>query len=313
MNVNRVGDLEIITDHTQAEWLELRSKDITSTDAAALFGISPYMTEFELWHRKKDGAVVDFEPSERMKWGTRLQGAIAEGVAEDNNWKVRPMTEYIRLVKLQMGSSFDFEVMIENITACILEVKNVDAMAFKDGWLLEGDSVEAPPHIELQVQHQLDVSGKKTAYIAALIGGNRVVLIRRERDEAVINALESRIAKFWDSIRRNDPPKPDFVRDAEFISKLYKYAEPGKVIQGTPKMGEMVNEYQALGRGMKMADDARKGIKAELLTMIGEAEKVQGEGFSISAGMIGPADVAYTREAYRDFRTYIKKPKGVTA
>jgi len=57
-------------------WLELRRADVTSTEVGALFGISPYMTRFELWHQKRSSGVVDVEPSERMQWGTRLQDAI---------------------------------------------------------------------------------------------------------------------------------------------------------------------------------------------------------------------------------------------
>lgn len=328
MNTKRAGDVEIITEYTPEEWHNLRAQDITSTDAAALFGISPYLTPFELWHRKKQAAVVEFEPSERMKWGTRLQAAIAKGIGDDNEWLVREMPEYIRHVKLAMGSSFDFQIhgfhqygfdeeerkrRTAEFKPAILEIKNVDSLAFKDGWLVDGDDVEAPAHIELQVQHQLAVSGLKLAYIGALIGGNRVVLIKRERDESVIDSLKLRIAAFWDSIDRNIEPKPDFERDAAFIAKLYRYAEPNKVITATMAMESLALKYKAFKNAAKISENEADAAKAELLTLIGNAEKVQGDGFTISAGVIGPTHVEYERKGYRDFRVFTKKAKEAVA
>lgn len=321
MKLITVGEKQIIEGHTPEEWHKLRSTDITSTDAAALFGISPYLTPYELWHRKKSAMIAAFEPSERMKWGTRLQDSIAAGIAEDNQWGLRRMDEYVRLPQLSMGASFDF--CIDSVSlgkddagndmrrndVGLLEIKNVDAMAFKDGWILEDEQQEAPAHIELQVQHQLAVSGLTRAWIGALVGGNRVVLIRRDRDEDVISALKNRVEMFWKSIRDNVEPKPDFERDAKFIASLYRYSEPGKVMTATKEITEIAASYKAAGSEAKEWEAKKQAAKARILTLIGDAERVIGEGFSISAGMIGPCEVKYAREGYRDFRINVKKTK----
>src|SRR3990172_11795006 len=120
--------VETIKPKNEAEWLSLRMKDITSTEISALFGISPYSTEFELWHRKKNKLYVDFEETERMTWGLRLQNAIAKGIAEDQGWKVRRMNEYIRIPELRIGASFDFSIEGKDIEPGILEIKNVDSL-----------------------------------------------------------------------------------------------------------------------------------------------------------------------------------------
>lgn len=309
MDINRDGDAEIITNYTTEEWHKLRSMDITSTDVAALFGINPYLTPYELWHRKKSGLTIEIEENEHMKWGTRLQGAIAIGICQDKGWPVyRRKDEYMRRVKKAMGASFDFEVR-----DYLLEIKNVDSLAFRDGWIIDEGIAEAPAHIELQVQHQLAIDKTKIGtHIGALVGGNKVTVITRMRDESIINAIEGRVTQFWDSIDRNIEPRPDFVKDADFIKRLYSHAEPGKVFTGDAKMAEMVSEYQALGRIAKSAEDGRKAIKAELLIKIGDAEKVIGDGFSMSAGMIGPCRMDYDRAGYRDFKIYTKKTKEIS-
>lgn len=300
---------EIIQPTDKTHWLALRSQDVTSTEVSALFGISKYATELEVWHRHKQNLADNFEENERTKWGNRLQDAIALGVLEDSGFKGRAMTEYIRLPDLRIGSSFDW--MIDGNDAgevpSLLEIKNVDSLIFRDGWLVDGEHVEAPPHIEMQVQHQLLVSGLKRAYLAALIGGNRVILIMRERDETVISAIQSKVAKFWESVDKNEAPQPDFHRDAEVIKRLYAYAEPNKVIIADDDIERLVKSYKVVSDGAKALDDECSALKAELLTKIGDAEKCKGSSFSISAGLVGESEISYTRKGYRSFRINFKK------
>src|SRR3989304_3721530 len=99
-----------ISPENKEQWLEERTKDITSTDIAALFGISPWTTAYELWYRKKDRLIVEIEENQRMKWGLRLQDAIAAAIAEEQGWHIRRMDEYGRIPELRVGSSFDFSI-----------------------------------------------------------------------------------------------------------------------------------------------------------------------------------------------------------
>jgi len=80
--------IQTIEIQNQHQWLTERAKDVTSTEVSALFGLSPYLTEFELFHQKRDAVVVKIEPNERMKWGNRLESAIAQGAAEDMGWNI---------------------------------------------------------------------------------------------------------------------------------------------------------------------------------------------------------------------------------
>lgn len=288
------------------EWLALRTKDITSTEVACLFNLSPYSTAYELWHRKKDQSIVQINESERMKWGSRLESAIANGIAQDNNWVVEPMKCYMRDDELRIGSSFDFAIGTDGI----LEIKNVDSLAFRDGWTVDDTgNIEAPPHIELQVQHQLAVSGRSYAYIGALVGGNYVALIKREPDEKIIKSIKSKVKEFWESIDRNIQPTPNFERDAAFIKSLYQYAEPDKTIDAGTEIENLAVTYRDLSRQIKDMDAKLEATKAEMLTLIGNAERVNGSNFTISAGIVGETPIAYTRKAYRTFKVTFKKTK----
>lgn len=307
--------MQIIHPKDKQEWLEERAKDITSTEIAALFGISPYLTEYELWHRKKNNLIVEIEENERMKWGTRLQDAIAAGVAEEQGWNIRRMNEYMRLEIMGLGSSFDFSIEPNHDEPInvgelgLLEIKNVDGLQFKQGWIVDGDNVEAPPHIELQVQHQLLVSGRQYAYIGALIGGNNLILIKREASKKVHDAICHKTALFWLSIKGNIQPDPNFQTDSSFIASLYNYSEPGKVVDvaENEQIVKMAGEYKEAGDKIKVLDNMRDEIKAKILTVIGDAEKAMGGSFTVTANMVGPAHIEYERKPYRSFKITWKK------
>ena len=162
--------IETIVPKNEADWLALRRQVVTSTEVAALFGCSPYVSLFELWHRKHDNLEVEFTKNERVTWGLRLEKAIADGVAEDEKFEIRRLSEFIQDTEINLGASFDYAIGEDGI----LEIKNVDGLVFKDGWDVDGDNIEEPVHIGFQVQTQLMLSQRKYALLRPLVGGNTI-------------------------------------------------------------------------------------------------------------------------------------------
>lgn len=283
--------------------------DITSTEISALYGASPYQTAFELGHRKLAKEIVSIEENERMKWGSRLQDAIAAGVAQDQGWSIRKMDEYIRDSSARIGSSFDFAIGDHGL----LEVKNVDSLAFRDGWLTDEDTgeLEAPLHIELQVQHQLAVSGRRFAFICALVGGNKVHLIQRDRNESVISDIKLKAAAFWKGIDAGVVPAPDFTRDAEMISKLYNKADADNILDSRRDidLDLLVQEYNKFAAEEKSAKESKDAMKAQILMKVGTAAKVIGSGYSITLGTVAGGTVSYERSPYRMFKINMPKQR----
>ena len=320
--------VETVPYSDDARWHELRGRDITSTQTAALFGLSPYSTAFEVAQQKLAAARGEFDQwagNERTMWGNKLEAVIAERVAEVYGVHVRPMKQYMRRTDSPMGASFDFEIIGVTDTVAederlrvlfgahgvgVLEIKNVDARVFASSWNSSGQP-EAPDHIEIQVQHQLHVCGYGWACIACLVGGNTLEIIPRLRDANMGTALQSRIDGFWSSLGAGILPPIDLPADAEIIRKLYSYAEPGKLLDAREDatVAELCTEYAAASAVAKEADDRKQSAAARLLQYIGDAERVLVNGFTVSAGMIGPAHVEYERKGYRNLRITKKSAK----
>lgn len=347
---------QTIIPESEADWLQLRTQDLTSTDVAALFGLSPYKTLFELWHEKQAGEVVRIADNDRMRWGRRLEASVAAGIAEDQGWAIRPFNEYMRLPEHRVGSSFDFRILanppieiraggmnrgplvLDHIQRgadtipvvatedAILEIKTVDLFAFRDGWTIEEGFIEAPAHIEIQVQHQMLVSGLPRAYIGVLVGGNRIEVIERQADPQVHAGILAKAREFWQSIADGRAPDPVMPDDAEAVIRMRQFAEPGKLYdaRSDAATASAIADYARLKAQAAELEEQAKVRKAEILQAIGDAEKVLLDGYSVSAGLVGPSagtlvtpEMVGTyiggRAGYRLFRVQPKKAKAVAA
>ena len=59
----------------------------------------------------------------------------------------------------------------------------------------------------------------------------------------------------------------------------------------------------------KTLEEQKDALKAQILFIISDAEKVIGDGYTISAGIVGECEIKYTRKEYRNFRVNFKKEK----
>ncbi len=286
---------------TREAWLASREVDLTSTSIAALLGHSPYMTPFELFHWKRNGLKPAFVDNEAVKWGRRFEASIAEELAERHGWVIRPKKDYMRLPEHCIGSSFDYEILNLGVPT-LLEVKNAGWRQLNDeGWIETDAGYEAPSYIEYQCQTELLVSGYERLIIGACIGGNEERIIERALYQDVADEIIEAARLFWSS---TEPPAPDYYRDGDVIGRLNAYAEPDKVITADQRVQELLAEYADYSRQAKIAEEHKDARKAEILELIGDAEKVLAPGLgSLSAGMVAPTRVeAYDRKGYRNFR-----------
>ncbi|MER8394036.1 YqaJ viral recombinase family protein [Mesorhizobium sp. M1340] len=307
----------------ESTWHKLREPDITATGAATLFGVSPYMTPFDMFHRMAGNITVEFAESERMLWGKRLQNAIAQGVCADNGWQIIDAHPYLyarsKTVR-GMGASPDYIIADPSrpeLGFGVLEIKNVDFFIAGKDW----SDDEAPPHIEFQVQHQIGVTGFKWGALAGLIGGNTVRVFRRDRDDEVISEIILRVEDMHSRVARNEAPPADYLADYETIRTLYRHAtvaksfdldNPGEepALDPVKLAALMAAKYEA-DIAEKNAKEDKTRAAAELLDFIKDTETIFGGGWKLSASTTHRAAsvVNYPETTYRNLRLSKPKPK----
>lgn len=204
-----------------------RQNWIGASESAALFGVSPYATPFELWHQKAGNIPSpDLSDDERVMAGMFQEPAIAEWAAYKWKWPLNNVKEYRTHPSVQrMGCSLDFETVDKHEPT---EIKNVDFSVFRDGdYIVEGDElVDAPAHFLIQVQHQLACpppghDPAERGWLVICVGGNKLYRMSVFRHERMINRIETGVVEFWRSIEAGIAPEPNFELDASTIALLY--------------------------------------------------------------------------------------------
>lgn len=311
---------EILHFNDEHTWLQARAIDITSTESASLYGYGRE-TAFELACRKDGKTASRFEPSERTEIGKEIESAIAARAARQYGVQIRHKNEYMRVHEWRMGASFDYEItgvaagIIDDnrlrqafgaMGPGLMEVKNVDSLVYRNEWCA-GDEPEAPAHIEIQLQHQLEISELQWGCIVVFVGGNHIEIILRLRDEKVGAALRKKICKFWSNLAKGEYPPVQLPEDLGVIKLLYGFAEPGKVLNAREldtlaqqKLHKHIEEYNIAAKEEKSAKDRKDTAQGSILQIIGDAEKVLTDVATISCGMVAPTWIeAYERKGYR--------------
>jgi putative phage-type endonuclease len=201
------------------EWLEVRKKGIGSSDAAAAVGLCPYKSQLELW-MEKTGRAPGFQPSgqdDPTYWGTLLEPYVASAYTQRTGRKVRKVNAVLQ------HPTFSF--MLANLDREVVGCPEVQVLECKTagefGSRLWREGV--PEYVQLQVQHQLAVSGKEAADVAVLLCGQKLEIHRIERDDEVIARLMFLESSFWEYVTQDTPPRADGSESAaRALRKLYQ-------------------------------------------------------------------------------------------
>lgn len=252
-------------------WLEVRKRGIGSSDAAAAVGMNPYKSPLELW-MDKTGRSSGGDSSEDMDsplyWGTLLEPFVADAYARKTGNRVRRINAVLQHPTYPfMLANVDREVVASSDVQ-ILECKTAGEFGSK----LWRDGI--PEYVQLQVQHQLAVTGKEAADVAVLLCGQRLEIFRLNRDEDVISRLVVLEARFWDHVERDAPPPAD---GSESSAKALRDLYPGGTTTLDFSEDERLNQTFASlvairGRIDSQSQEA-ESLKQVLQEAIGDASR----------------------------------------
>ncbi|MBR8094696.1 YqaJ viral recombinase family protein [Burkholderia cenocepacia] len=205
------------------DWLAVRRTGIGGSDAAAAVGLSPYMSALELWLDKTGRAdgLPRPDPDDATSptyWGTLLEPIVAASYTKQTGNRVRRVNAVLR------HPSIPF--MLANIDREIVGVPDVQILECKTagefGVRLWREGV--PEYVQIQVQHQLAVTGKTAAHVAVLLCGQALDVHRIDRDDALIGRLVELEARFWRFVETDTPPPADGTESAD---RALRHLYPG--------------------------------------------------------------------------------------
>ena len=216
------------------DWLAVRKQGIGSSDAAAAVGLNPYQSALELWLIKtnRDGGLPVIDPNDEtspMYWGTMLEHIVAAHYTKRTGNKVR------RINAVLQHPDADKAWMLANIDREIVGASDVQILECKtagiNGARLWRDGV--PEYVQVQVQHQLAVTGKAAADVAVLLGGQELRIHRIERDDALISRLVALERQFWTYVTIDVPPPADGSDSADMALRCLYPQDHGRTVDFT--------------------------------------------------------------------------------
>ena len=325
---------EVVAVEDRARWHEIRSKTIGASESAALListpgdeiqdsenyldeegePISPYASPYELWALKTGRLTpIDAEKrneNQRTRWGREFEPLIAEGIARQRGWTYRrPEGYYLMPGDPAIGASLDFEVDVEGLGVFEpFEIKNV---AGTEQWRWKNALGEwvVPPWIQVQVQHQLLVTGHERGFVGVLFGGcdDRAFEIRR--DDGLIAEINEAIHAFWEMVADDEPPAPDWKRDVDVVKKLFTGLDPEHVEDWRDRddLMRIASEQKHHAQQKRYHEEEAKRLNAQLQEALGDASAaVLSPDLIIKASRVEGSEVSYFREPYKQLR--IGKP-----
>jgi putative phage-type endonuclease len=257
---------------------ELRRKGIGASEVAACLAMHPYISPFDLWARKV-GIADPIEPSERMKWGSLLQQAIAQGYAEVTGCP----TEWVDRTEVAPNDPLVVFSMDARVEGRIVECKNISLdQVHKFG---EPGTDQVPDYMALQAQWQLlgvRMQGNTIDFcdIAALFGGNNLRIFTIEFNEKIAQDLHESARSFWDRhVVANDPPSlTDTDAARAYLMRRWPKAN-GNLRQPTHDELVAVKEFDYYRSVAKGATAKKEALAIQLKALIGDSD-----GFLWDAG-----------------------------
>jgi len=210
---------------THEEWLAARRTGIGGSDIAAILRISPWRTPLDVYRDKIEG--IEPPATEAMQWGLLLEDLIAKEYSRRTGRKVQRINAVLRRPGSEWAlASLDRVIVPDGKRALavnnelrgaegVLECKAVNAFT-ASSWGREDDPDAVPSHYAAQCMWYLGVTGLSWCDVAALIGGQRLIVKRIQRDEEVITAMLEKAKDFWfNHVVARVPPEPATAAEAD--------------------------------------------------------------------------------------------------
>lgn len=272
---NRPALRLIDTKHlAREEWLAVRKTGIGSSDAAAAVGLNPYKSPLTVWMEKTGRAhllpAIDVkDDSLPIFWGNLLEPIVAAQYSRRTGHRVR------RINAVLQHPDPELHWMLANIDREVVGAEGVQILECKtagiNGARSWADGV--PEYVQLQVQHQLAVTGKQAADVAVLIGGQKLEVHRIERDDVLIGRLIRLERNFWRYVETDTPPPAGATDSCELALRCLFPADTGSTVDFTEnrELSAKFADLQALREKIEALQPLERELKHAIQQAMGDA------------------------------------------
>lgn len=275
------------SDLSREDWLTLRQSGIGGSDIAAIIGVSPYATAYDIYQSKTQP--VNEEANEFAYWGTVLEDTVAREFSKRSGLKIQNVNFLMRHPEYRWA--------IANIDRAIINPAIKGNVRFKDGKLTTDqiveiktaseyvgknwgneDSDEVPDQYQCQAQWYMGVTGVEVCHMAVLIGGNKYRQYKIERHQDFIDYLFEAAESFWiNNVLAGVEPDATTLQNAK---DKYPRHNPNTTLDVEPdsEAAKVFEHYEALKAQEKEVKAALELAQTDLICQIQDNEALAIDG-----------------------------------
>ncbi|MFK8844742.1 YqaJ viral recombinase family protein [Streptomyces sp. Ac-502] len=258
------------------DWHTVRRTGLGGSDIAAICGLNPYTSPLEIWLRKTGQDVPPHNDpvlSEAALMGHALEPVVATRFIALTGLPVHDHPGTLRRADIPWALVNLDRATDEDGQRGALEIKSRSSYALND-WL-----DEPPVAVQVQLQWQLFVTGWSFGYTAVLIGGQRTLVHRIDRDQALIDDLARIAGEFWswveDGIR---PPVDGSAATGDLLDRLHAHPTDTVVVADALEVEQLIKQRATAKEQIAAGELALTDADNRLKAICGDATEVHIRG-----------------------------------
>ena len=273
---------------SRQDWLALRQSGIGGSDIAAIIGVSPYATAYDIYQSKTQ-PLADEDMNEFAYWGTVLEDTVAREFSKRSGLKIQNVNFLMRHPEHRWAiANIDRAIINRDIsgnvrfkdgkltTDQIVEIKTASEYVGKNWGLEESD--EVPDQYQCQAQWYMGVTDTQVCHMAVLIGGNKYRQYKIERHQDFINYLFEAAESFWnDNVLAGIEPDATTLQNAK---DKYPRHNPDTTLDVEPdsETAKVFEYYESLKAQEKEVKAALELAQTDLICQIQDNEALAIDG-----------------------------------
>lgn len=268
-------------DGDKNKWLDKRKGGVSATDIAAISGLNPYKTIYDVFLEKLD--LVEPTPDNpHMRRGRRMEPVLAEDYEEETGF-VTFSPGLLRNPEKPLAIGTPDRLVIDPANPLEggkpnhgLEIKTAGIRQL-NRWGEPGTD-EVPEEYLVQCQWYMLITGLTRWDLIVSIAGEEPQIYEITRNDTLIQQLYERAEAFWyEHVLPKIPPNVDESESAaKMLAQFYSKADED-IIESDAIIDNLVTNLQRQRQFLKVAEDNVRYYENQIKSLIGDHEGVQGE------------------------------------
>lgn len=244
-----------------AEQKTERRNAIGSSDMAALFGLDPFKTAYDVWLDKTGQLEDDNEENAACFAGNKFEAGVLDYAEEQLGPLLRNQSRRVENLPIAVNT----DAIIEQ-NSIPVEAKTTGLFGpVQDIWGDDGTD-QVPDRVIIQAHCHMMAWGQGECYVPAFIGGTGFRLYNIPRNTDIAKAIAEKALWFWDIVEKKICP-PDSIPSMEVAKRMRRVPN---VVTNIPE--ELFQKYLNAKEAKTIAEKAYIELQSEILAALGEAE-----------------------------------------